>query len=102
MKDVAEWFEPEDFINLLSNKKDKTIIFTESIVYKDESEVKVFSKEYKGIIADSPRGNNGNAFDKVAEFNGKTFAESQDKDETSHRPEDFVWFEFAKWFSEKH
>lgn len=101
MKDVAAWFNPEDFIHLLSDKKDRTVIFTESIVYKDETEVKVFSKEYKGLIASSPRGDNGNSFDKVAEFNGRTFAESQDKDQTSHQPEDFVWYEFAKWFSEK-
>ncbi len=101
MKDVAEWFNPEDFINLLLDKEDRTVIFTESIVYKDETEVKIFSREYAGLIASSPRGNNGNSFDKVAEFNGRTFAESQDQGQTSHKPEDFVWYEFAKWFSEK-
>ncbi len=101
MKDVADWFTPEDFVQLLSDKEDKTIIFTESIVYKDKDETKVFSKEYKGRIADAPRGNNGNSFDKVAEFNGLTFAESQDLGQTSHNPEDFVWYEFAQWFSEK-
>jgi len=100
MKDVADWFTPEDFINLIADK-DTTIIFRESIVYKDEHEVKVFSKEYTGNIANSPRGNSGNSFDKVAEFNGRTFAEGQDTDQTSHKPEDFVWYDFAKWFSEK-
>ena len=101
MKDIAEWFNPEDFINLLSDKEDRTIIFRESIVYKDETEVKLFSKEYTGVVSNSPRGTSGNSFDKVAEFNGKTFAENQDQDQTSHRPEDYVWYEFAKWFSEK-
>ena len=101
MKDVAEWFTPDDFINLLSSKDDRTIIFRESIVYKDETEVKLFSKEYVGKLASEPRGNSGNAFDKVAEFNGKTFAETQDEDITSHKPEDFVWHEFAEWFSKK-
>jgi len=101
MKDVAEWFKPEDFINLLSDKDDKTIIFRESIVYKDATEVKLFSREYAGVVVNTPRGNNGNSFDKVAEFNGKTFAEHQDQDQTSHRPEEYVWYEFAKWFSEK-
>lgn len=101
MKDVAQWFSPEDFINLLSDKEDRTIIFRESIVYKDESEVKLFTKEYTGVLATAPRGNKGNSFDKVAEFHGKTFAENQDQDETSHKPEDFVWYEFAEWFSQK-
>jgi non-canonical purine NTP pyrophosphatase (RdgB/HAM1 family) len=101
MKDIAEWLSPQDFINLLADKDDKTIIFRETIVYKDETEVKLFSKEYKGVVATSPRGNNGNSFDKVAEFNGKTFAENQDKDQTSHKPEEYVWYEFAQWFSQK-
>lgn len=101
MKDVAEWFESKDFLNLLQDKEDRTIIFTETIVYKDKNEVKVFSKEYKGVLADAPRGIKGNSIDKLAEFNGRTFAEGQDLGETSHKPEDFVWYEFAKWFSEK-
>ena len=70
-------------------------------MYKDEKEVKVFSKEYTGNIASSPRGNSGNSFDKVAEFDGRTFAESQDSNLTSHKPEDFVWYEFAQWYSKK-
>lgn len=101
MKDVAEWFAPEDFIALLANKPDKTIIFRESIVYKDATEVKVFSKEYKGNIAASPRGLKGNSLDKVAEFDGRTLSESNDLNTTSHNPEDFVWGEFAEWFSQK-
>jgi non-canonical purine NTP pyrophosphatase (RdgB/HAM1 family) len=101
MKDVAEWFAPEDFINLMASKEDKSIIFRESIVYKDANEIKVFSKEYKGSISDYPRGNDGNAIDKVALFNGRTLAESHDLGETSHNPEDFIWYEFAKWFSKK-
>lgn len=101
MKDVAEWFVPTDFINLVSGKDDKTIIFRESIVYKDNNEVKVFSKEYIGRITDNPRGNSGNTLDKVAEFNGATLAENHDSGQTSHKPEDYIWYEFAKWFSEK-
>jgi XTP/dITP diphosphohydrolase len=101
MKDVAEWFTPDDFIDLLSNKDDRTVIFRETIVYKDKNEVKLFSKEYAGRMADTPRGNKGNSMDKVAEFNGLTFAESQDLDRTSHEPQEFIWYEFAKWLSEK-
>jgi len=101
MKDVYAWFEPEDFINLVKNKADKTIIFIETIVYKDEHEVKIFSKQYTGVIADSPRGENGNSIDKVAEFDGKTLAESHDLGTTSHDPKEYVWYEFAEWFSKK-
>lgn len=101
MKDVAEWFTPQDFINLVADKEDRTIIFSETIAYKDAHEVKIFSKEYSGVIAAEPRGNKGNSFDRVAEFHGRTFAESQDADQTSHDPKDFVWYEFAKWLAKK-
>jgi XTP/dITP diphosphohydrolase len=101
MKDVNEWFTSQDFINLLSDKDDRTIILRESIVYKDETEVKIFSKEYRGVMVTSPRGNDGDSFDKVAEFNGKTLAENHDQGQTSHKPEDYIWYEFAQWFSDK-
>jgi XTP/dITP diphosphohydrolase len=101
MKDINEWLSSSDFINLLSDKEDRSIILRESIVFKDEKEVKIFSKEYVGVMAISPRGSNGNSFDKVAEFNGKTLAENHDEGQTSHKPEDYIWYEFAKWFSEK-
>lgn len=101
MKDVAEWFEPEDFINLLSSKEDRTIIFRESIVYKDANEVKLFSKKYRGVVATVPRGVKGNSLDRVAEFDGRTLAESNDKNTTSHNPEDFIWSDFARWFKER-
>lgn len=101
MKDVASWFEPEDFMNLMRDKEDRTLIFIESIIYKDANEVKIFSREYHGVFADSPRGNDGDAMDKVAEFNGMTLAENHDVGETSHKPEEYIWYEFAKWFAEK-
>ncbi len=101
MKDVAEWFTPNDFIDLMASKQDKTLIFRETIVYKSATEEKVFSKEYHGTIADSPRGNSGNAMDKVALFNGRTFSEAQALGETSHDPKEFVWYEFAEWYANK-
>lgn len=101
MKDISEWFTPGDFINLVADKKDRTIVFRESIVYKDKAEVKVFSKEYVGLITITPRGSNGNSLDQVAEFNGRTLAEGHDLGQTSHNPEDYIWYDFAKWFIDK-
>lgn len=102
MKDVTEWLAPTDFINLVSDKDDKTIIFRETITYIDAKETKTFSKEYPGRIVDIPRGGDGNSIDNVAEFNGRTLAESHDLGKTSHDPEDYIWYEFAEWFAEKH
>lgn len=101
MKDVAEWFTEEDFISLLAHKEDKSIIFRESVVYKDEHEVKIFSQEYTGTVAMTPRGELGNSLERVAEFDGRTLAESRDAGTTSHDPKEYVWYEFAQWYATK-
>lgn len=100
MKDVAEWFEPEDFIILLSNYKDKTICFTEIIVYIDGNNTKVFSQEYEGRVVDKPRGE-GESVEQVAEFNGQTIAESRNQGKFSHQPEDYIWHQFVQWYADE-
>jgi XTP/dITP diphosphohydrolase len=99
MKDVVEWFEPEDFLNLLREKADRSVTFTETIVYMDANQTKVFSREFKGVIAMEPRGK-GNTIEQIAEFNGKTIAENHDVGKNSHDPKEYIWYDFAKWYSE--
>lgn len=98
MKDVAEWFEPRDFIGLLSGYEDETICFTEIIVYTDGDNTEVFKQEYEGRIVDKPRGE-GESIEQVAEFNGQTIAESRNQGEFSHQPEDYIWYQFAQWYT---
>ncbi len=98
MKDVVEWFKPEDFLNLIRGKSDQRIAFTESIVYKDATQLKIFSKEYWGVVVNPPRGI-GNSVEQVAEFEGHTLGERRAQGGYSHKPEDYVWYEFAKWFN---
>ena len=100
MKDIAEWFKADDFISLMRDTLDRRIIVTECVVYKDSELLKVFTKEFIGMISDSPKGN-GNSIEQVAIFNGITLAEHHDLGEFSEKPEDEVWYDFAKWFSEK-
>lgn len=99
MKDVADWFEATDFINLLSGHKDKSISFTETIVYQDSSQTKIFSEKYLGIIVDKPRGT-GNSIEQVAEFDGFTIGERHQQGRFSHDPRTYIWYQFAKWFVE--
>jgi len=97
MKDVADWFMPRDFIVLLSSHKDKSISFMETIVYQDDKQTKVFSQKFRGIIADKPRGT-GNSIEQLAEFDGYTIGERQQKGRFSYDPKDYVWYKFAQWF----
>lgn len=100
MSDVVGWFNDTDFINLMKNKKDKTIKFSENITYIDSDGIKEFSKEFTGSIVQSPRGN-GNSIENVAEFNGVTLGERREQGGYSHPPEDYVWIEFANWYIKK-
>jgi len=97
MKDIAEWFRPKDFLNLVKNKPDKRISFTESIVYKDKFKTKMFSKKFWGVFSDRPKGS-GNSIEQVAKFNGYTIGEHRDQGKLSHDPKDYIWFDFAKWY----
>lgn len=97
MKDVAAWFTEQDFLNLMTDKTDRRISFTENIAYYDGNEMQFFSKEFWGEIV-SPRGS-GNSIENVAEFEGKTLGERRSEGGFSHAPEDYVWVDFAKWYT---
>jgi len=98
MKFVAGWFTSEDFLNLMKDKTDRRVSFTESITYKNAKRTKVFSKEYWGVIVKNPRGT-GNSIENVAEFEQVTLGERRQQREYSHKPEEYIWWDFAKWFS---
>src|SRR3989344_1859797 len=99
MSEVAKWFSADDFLNLLSRKKDKRIMFSENITFIDDREIRQFSREYWGKIV-SPRGK-GLSIEEVAEFEGHTIGERREQGGFSHKPEDYVWSDFAKWYSER-
>lgn len=99
MKEVTRWFGPQDFIRLLLPYPDKRLCFTETVVYRDENQHRIFSGEYWGCISSIPRGQ-GIAIEQVAEFNGRTIAERRNEGKHSHDPEDFVWHNFAKWYAD--
>ncbi len=98
MKDIAHWFESKDFLNLLQDKTDRRISFTESIYYQDQSQIKSFSKEYWGEFATTPKGT-GISIENVAVFNGVTLGERRQQGTLSHDPKDYIWYEFAQWYS---
>lgn len=98
MKDVAQWFHEQDFLNLMVDKDDDRISFTENIAYYDGETLQFFSKEFWGHIV-PPRGT-GNAIENVAEFEGKTLGERRQEGGYSHKPEDYVWTDFAIWFTQ--
>jgi len=100
MRDVAEWFSEDNFLNLMRGEEDRRVSFTETISYKDAAQTKVFSKEFWGTVVDKPRGG-GNSIENVVEFEGYTLGERRAQGGYSHKVEDYIWHEFAKWFNDK-
>jgi hypothetical protein len=94
---VASWFTEQDFLNLIRDKDDKSILFSENITYFDGKEIVRFSKEYPGKLVE-PRGT-GNALENVAEFDGSTLGEKRTIGGYSHSAEEYVWYDFAKWYA---
>ena len=100
MKEIAQWFTESDFINLMCDKVDRTITFSENITYYDGVNSKTFSETYTGSLVTSPRGK-GISIENVTEFNGVTLGENREQCGFSHKPEEYVWYQFAKWYSKK-
>lgn len=99
MKDVAEWFTPKDFISLINQYENREIKLIECIFYKDSHQTKSFLREFIGEIAIEPRGEGGNSVEKVAIFNTKTIAEHHNNGNMAFEAKDYIWLDFAKWYS---
>ena len=98
MKDMIDWFKSIDFINLMKDKKDKSIIITDCTVYIDKNGTKVFSKEIPCEFVMKPKGK-GSSIERVVMFNGKTLAEHHDYGDLAEKPDELIYFDFAKWYS---
>ena len=101
MSFVADWFKAEDFLALMQNKPDRTVIRTHTVVYYDGKKSKVFSKDFMGVIADEPRGQ-GESIDKIVVTAGQTLTNAEFRAKQGKSPiplEQSPWTELAKWYN---
>jgi non-canonical purine NTP pyrophosphatase (RdgB/HAM1 family) len=100
MHDVTLWLKPEDFLALLHNKIDRTIIRTHTVVYYDGKRSKVVAKDFTGVIVGVPKGS-GPSIEQIVVSSGqtRTNAELAEAGELSIPTEDSAWHEFAKWYN---
>lgn len=78
MKSVNFWFTTQDFLDLMVNKKDRTLILIKLLAYYDGSELVIFRKDSPGKVILKPKGNSPIPIRSiyVSDFdNGKTVAE---------------------------
>jgi non-canonical purine NTP pyrophosphatase (RdgB/HAM1 family) len=104
MHSMVEWFSSEDFLALMKNKTDRSIVFENICVYKDSSQVKIFRRDLVGQILKEPKGK-GIVIDMIVTFrkDKKTIAECDEQnismvDDESDSISD--WSKLGKWLSE--
>ncbi len=101
MKDTANWWQAQDWINIMAPYDDKKIICLEHIAYFDGESMRHFEAAYDCTFVDLPRGDaakNNSLELVVGETNVETFAEAHDRgkvgaEDTEH------WRLFAEWFA---
>lgn len=104
MKDVNNWFEPEDFLALMLNKTNREASLTECIVYFDGEETKTFKAEFPGSIVEQPKGIGYVSFERVFKYDDadKTIAEQHDSGgEGSSFIERSAWKQFGAWYAKQ-
>lgn len=101
MKYINEWFKPEDFSNLMKNKKDRSVILRDTIIYIDEAGQNIFTRDHQGEILEVPyNGKYEYPSDAIISLskNKKSIAEESDNDNFFN---DGVWVDFANWIKNK-
>ena len=100
MHDITRWLKSNDFLNLMKDKNEKTILFNYIAIYKDNLKSKLFNITLNGEFLEKSKGKNGSTLDKVVTFrkDKKTIAECEDKNITFHDfPEHPLWKKVGKW-----
>ncbi len=103
MKYINDWFKSQDFLNLMHDKIDRTIILHEVLCYIDNDHLQTFSTNIKGSFLDHIEGE-GIASNQVATLrkDKKSIALARneglllyDNDVTER-----AWPTFAKWYQD--
>lgn len=100
MRYVADWLRAEDFLAMMANKQDRTVLRTHTVAYYDGKRSKLFSKDFSGTIINEPRGR-GVSIDQIVVTAGQSLTNAEireHKNRSSIEPEDSAWHEFAKWY----
>jgi len=101
--EMVKWFKPDDWLNLMRDKTDKSVTLTGTLVYYDGKKTKIFSRPRWATFVDEARGGKvGSSLEHVLEmrgFEGKTMAEMAEEGIPSFDPKESIWYDFAKWYN---
>jgi len=100
MKYINNWFNPQDFIDLMQGKTDRTIILRDTLIYKDSNSLQVFTNDHKGeILTEIYDGKFKAPSDAVVSLssNKKSIAEETTNKNFFSKGEDKIWIDFVNW-----
>ncbi|HTE57477.1 MAG TPA: non-canonical purine NTP pyrophosphatase [Verrucomicrobiae bacterium] len=101
MKDVNKWLVEDDWLALLADKKDRSIILTETVVFIDGDTTKHFSVEFPAHFIHEAHGStNGHPCERIVAFDGFTETITQRIDAGQHARDmsKSAWQEFGRWY----
>ncbi len=101
MKDMNHWLDEKDFLNLMKDKKDRRVTFTEAISYTaDGIRTEVFTAQFSGAVVTAAKGTGYVPAERVIVFDGqtKTIAEQIDAGHDSRNMNDSAWHMFGSWY----
>jgi XTP/dITP diphosphohydrolase len=103
MKYINKWFTSEDFLALMQNKKDRTILTNDSIVYIDENGIEKFTDIATGEIAKEIYKNRTttDSVDNLVKFNGKYLTEHHNENYENFTVENNCWVKFADFLKNR-
>lgn len=98
IKQVNNWFKPEQILYLLENEQDRSCYFRDVICFTSNDVTKCFIQETKGEIAKKLSGTNGWGIDKIFIPDGfnKTLASMSDDKRSAVWDKDY-WDELANY-----
>jgi XTP/dITP diphosphohydrolase len=103
MKDVTGWFTAEDFMALMKDRADRTILLSDTAAFYDGTEYKTFTHHWHGTFVTTPSSQPGASLDKVVRHvdSTMTLAEEHEKRDSGVAQElDMhydLWLECAQW-----
>jgi XTP/dITP diphosphohydrolase len=102
MKYMNHWFTSEDFLNLLNDYQDRSVILRQVIVYIDGTDTKIITHDIKGRFLDKPYPGKGRPSDRVISLSvdGMSLVEEEEKKSYQIDAAKVLWQEFASWLKQ--
>lgn len=81
VKYINQWLDPKYVLKMLKGVKDRSCYWTDSLAFYNKGELKVFTANEEGTIADKPKGDNGWGMDRIFIPKGQTKTKGELSDE---------------------